>query len=379
MNETKRNSILIVDDEPSNIMALSHILSPQYAIYAEKEGRAALETAAEILPDVILLDIVMPEMDGYEVFTRLKASEKTKDIPVIFVTGLREAADEEKGLSMGASDYIIKPFFPAIVKLRVMNQIKITEHIRQNIEKERSDKNSIARTDFLTRISHQMLTPMNTVMGLTEVLKIQMNKAGNVSDKAKKCFDDIDSASRYLLELIQDLLDISGKGEGSFTLASAAFTVDTLFKTAVKGVSRDAAKKRLAIAYDIDPSVPPELIGDEERLGQVIMNLLTNAVKFTPEYGAVSLCCKRIDEDGETVTLQIEVSDNGKGIPKEQQGRIFSLFEQEDGSMTIKHAGIGLGLPISRRIVEMMGGQIWVESETGKGSKFIFTCKARKM
>jgi len=130
MDESRKNSVLIVDDENSNIMALTHILSSLYTVYAAKNGQKALEAAERYLPDVILLDILMPEMDGYAVISVLKNSEKMRDIPVVFITGLGNANDEEKGLSLGAADYISKPFSPAIVKLRVKNQIKMLNQLR---------------------------------------------------------------------------------------------------------------------------------------------------------------------------------------------------------------------------------------------------------
>ena len=130
MEEIKKSSILIVDDEEANIMALSHILTPSFTVFAVKDGLDAIETAEEFRPDVILLDIIMPDMDGYAVIKALKNSEKTRNIPVIFITGLSNADDEEKGLDMGAVDYISKPFIPAIVRLRIMNQIKMLNLIR---------------------------------------------------------------------------------------------------------------------------------------------------------------------------------------------------------------------------------------------------------
>ena len=130
MEETKKNSVLIVDDESTNITALTHILSPDYNVYAAKNGMKAIEAAVKYLPDIILLDVVMPDMDGYAVIDALKNDEKTSGIPVIFITGLNNADDEEKGLDLGAADYISKPFSPAIVKLRVRNQIKIVNQIR---------------------------------------------------------------------------------------------------------------------------------------------------------------------------------------------------------------------------------------------------------
>ncbi|MCL2081124.1 MAG: diguanylate cyclase [Oscillospiraceae bacterium] len=129
MNETAKKSILVVDDENSNIMALSHILSPDYIIYAAKNGQSAIKAVEKHCPDIILLDIIMPEMDGYAVISALKASDKTRNIPVVFITGLTNADDEERGLTLGAADYITKPFSPAIVKLRVRNQIQILDQL----------------------------------------------------------------------------------------------------------------------------------------------------------------------------------------------------------------------------------------------------------
>jgi PleD family two-component response regulator len=141
MNNDKKNSILVVDDENSNIIALTHILSPEYTIYAAKNGLNALNAAEKHLPDLILLDIIMPDMDGYAVITKLKNSELTQNIPVIFITGLSNADDEEKGLALGASDYIAKPFLVEIVKQKVENQIKIINQACQITAERVNEKN----------------------------------------------------------------------------------------------------------------------------------------------------------------------------------------------------------------------------------------------
>lgn len=378
MSDIKKNSILVADDQNSNIAALTHILGPQYTIYAAKNGLSAIKTAKENLPDLILLDILMPEMDGYEVLSVLKSLEETKDIPIIFITGLSNIEDEKKGLSLGASDYITKPFSSAVVKLRVNNQIKIINQMRLITEKERAEKSSRTRIDFLARISHEMLTPMNAIMGLAQVLKIQLSKAYGIPDGVKKSVDEIEMASNYLLGLIHDLLDVSGRQKGTFTLRNTAFSLDNTFKNISERVAGDLTKKQQVLTLNIDPLIPSPLVGDEDRLAQVITNLIINAIKFSPECSTICSSAYLLDENEATVTLKIEVIDNGIGISKEQQNVIFNLFEQVDESMTKAHGGIGLGLPISKRIIEMMEGNIWVESEIGKGSKFTFTCKVQK-
>ena len=204
MKDIKENSILIVDDEKSNIMELTHILSPMYTIYASRDGRDAVEAANEYMPDVILLDIIMPEMDGYAVLKELKSSEKTRDIPIIFITGLSGADDEKKGLILGASDYISKPFNPSIVEVRVQNQLKIINQMRELLAKEIVEQSSRAKSEFLSRMSHEMRTPMNAVIGMN-----RLAKGVDDRDKRNEYLEKADKASRHLLQLIDSVLDIT--------------------------------------------------------------------------------------------------------------------------------------------------------------------------
>jgi len=146
----------------------------------------------------------------------------------------------------------------------------------------------------------------------------------------------------------------------------------------LKSAATNAHKKQLNITHNIEQSIPEIFVGDEKRLSKVIGNLLSNAIKFTLENGEICVNARVLKEDNGIITLQVEVVDNGIGVSEEQQGVLFDIFEQADGSNTRKHGGIGIGLPLSKRIVEMMGGNIWVESELGKGAKFIFTCNMRK-
>ena len=359
-----------MDDENASIMVLTHILSSEYTVYAAKNGQDAIEAAEKYLPDVILLDIIMPKMDGYTVLRALKSSEKTQNIPVIFVTGLSDVDGEETGLTLGASDYITKPFSSVIVKLRVQNQIKILNQMRLLLEKELAEKSSRTRIEFLSNMSHEMLTPMNAIMGMTQIAK--MSRA---SGKTKECLDGIEAASNHLLGLINDLLDMSGNKAGAFTLVDDAFSFRTMLRGVLNDIGFEAEEKQQMLSFDVDQSIPTLIIGDKERLGQVITNLLTNAVKFTPEHGEINLSAFVLNMDKRIMTLQIEITDNGIGISKEQQSKIFSIFERGDVSKTSKQGGVGLGLSISKRIIEKMGGKIWVESQPAKGSKFIFTCK----
>ena len=202
MSGPKKNSVLIIDDDKLAIIALTDILCPDYTVYAVKDGQDAIERANMFLPDVILLDVIMMDMDGHTVIKELKGSEKTKNIPVIFITGLSGSEDEKKGFKLGAADYITKPFIPDIVKLRVQNQIKIINQTNEIIEKEYNASINRAKMDFLLGMNHEMLTPMNAILGMTQIAKMTKNP-----DEITDCLGEIETASRELLELIYDLLN----------------------------------------------------------------------------------------------------------------------------------------------------------------------------
>jgi len=398
MNDAGKNVVLIIDDETANIIILTNILSPEYDVYAAKNGMDALMLAKEHLPDVILLDILMPEMDGYEVIATLKEMEKTQHIPVIFITGLNNPEAEKKGLALGAADYIPKPFNPDIVKLRVQIQIKLVNHIRALEERDEMERqlniikdleaglitakeqaehsrglaehSSRAKSEFLSRMSHEMRTPMNAIMGMLQILKVK-----GIPENLKEYISEISTASNHLLLMINDVLDVTGMEYGVFKLSSEPFNPVDLFKDILDTEEYNVSQKKQTLTSFIDPAIPPMLIGDEKRLRQIIANLIANAVKYTPDQGEISFNARKLNEDDGAFMLQIEVSDNGIGISDEHLSDLFQLFEQVDGSNTRKHGGIGIGLALSKRIVEMMGGDIWVESELNKGSKFTFTCR----
>ena len=381
MSKLKQNRILVIDDEKSNIIALTNILNTEYKVYAVRDSREAVETVEKDMPDVILLDIIMPEIDGYEVISALKSSEKTRDIPVIFITGLNSAEAEEKGLALGAADYITKPFHSAIVRLRVQNQIKLIESnvvlkLKADLiaAKEQAEHLSRAKSEFLSRMSHEMLTPMNAIMGMMQLVRMY-----GLPDYIKENMDEMDTASQNLLKLINDVLDVSGMEYGSFTLSESVFDFNEMVKDVLQELGYNASAKHQTFYSSIAPEIPASLTGDEKRLKQVIVNLLGNAVKFTPEHGEIDFKARVLNEDNEMITLQIEVDDNGIGISKEQRNSLFDIFEQVDGGYKRKHGGIGIGLALSKRVIEMMDGNIWVESELKQGAKFTFTCKLKKV
>jgi len=372
MDGLVKNSILIVDDEKANILYLNSILGSEYKIYTAKDGLKGIKRANDYTPDLILLDIIMPDMDGYEVLTKLKTSDKTKNIPIIFITGLSGYDDEVKGLIHGADDYIGKPFNDEVVKLRVRNQIKIVNQMRTIVEKERIEAAGRAKAEFLSRMSHEMRTPMNVIMGMTTLARYEDNL-----ETVKNHLKSIDIASHDLLHLIDNVLDVSNIKDSMMALSCSDFDVRTMVRDVLGQADEKIKQKNQELSIEIDHQVPQVVFGDKKRISQVFSHLLSNAVKFTEDKGSIQLGVSAPKYENETVTLQFVVADSGIGISKEQQKNLFILFEPVDGGIDRQFDGVGSGLFIAKHIVEMMDGQIGVESTVGKGSKFVFTVKVK--
>jgi signal transduction histidine kinase/CheY-like chemotaxis protein len=236
--------------------------------------------------------------------------------------------------------------------------------------REAAEAASRSKSEFLSNMSHEMRTPMNAIIGMTSI-----GKMSGDAERKDYCLNKIEDASTHLLGVINDILDMSKIEAGKFDLSPEAFKFERMLQKAVNVINFRAEEKRQNFSVHIDKDLPEVLIGDDQRLLQVITNLLGNAVKFTPEGGSVRLGAKLLHEEDGICTLKIEVSDTGIGVSAQQQERLFSSFEQADSSTSRKFGGTGLGLAISKNIVEMMGGRIWIESELGKGSVFAFTVR----
>ena len=229
-----------------------------------------------------------------------------------------------------------------------------------------------AKSSFLASMSHEMRTPMNAIIGMTTI-------AVNSHDIEQKnyCLEKITEASTHLLGVINDILDISKIEANKFELSEDSFNFEQVLRKAVGVIGFRVEEKEQNLMVRIDGNIPQALMGDDQRITQVIANLLSNAVKFTQQTGTIELRAKMIEQQNDDCTLEVIVQDNGIGIDKEKLAQLFHSFTQEDNSTSRKYGGTGLGLAISKRIVEMMGGNIWVESEKGKGSIFGFTIKLK--
>ncbi|MCL2456057.1 MAG: response regulator, partial [Defluviitaleaceae bacterium] len=366
----KKNSLLIVDDDAANLMELTHILRSEFKVYVVKDGADALDKAANSVPDLILLDVIMPNMSGFDVLRELKKSDVTKNIPVIFITGINETENEGEGLAIGAVDYIRKPFDATVVKLRVNNQIKIVNLqrelenavlIAEKCAREAENANK-TKSVFLANMSHEIRTPMNAIMGVTEIM-LQNNLSPEVEEGLNKIYNSSD----LLLGIINDILDFSKIEAGKLDIFPAKYQIASLINDSVQLNIMRNDDKPIHFVLEIDANIPANLIGDELRIKQVMNNLISNAFKYTDK-GRITLSVG-FERAEKGVTLVIGVRDTGHGMKKEQLENLFSEYSRFH-EKTISAEGTGLGLAITQRLLSLMNGEIFVESQPDEGSMF---------
>jgi signal transduction histidine kinase/HPt (histidine-containing phosphotransfer) domain-containing protein/BarA-like signal transduction histidine kinase len=382
--------LLAVDDEPSNLLVLEHAFQGHHQLLTAMDGEEALELARERQPELVLLDVVMPGMNGYEVCRRLKADPATRDIPVIFVTAQHNVGDEELGYEMGAVDFIAKPLNISVTRVRVrthlrlrraMDELKLlNETLEQRIRERtraleaamvQADAANRAKGDFLSNMSHEIRTPMNSVIGMAHrALRNNPNPA------VRDCLRKIQDAGEHLLGIINDILDFSRVESGKLELDAADFELAGTFKR-IEALTGPAAElKGLRLDFDIDPALPAWVNGDPRRVEQVLLNYVGNAVKFT-RFGAIRVRARLERRSADGLAVRFEVEDQGIGMTPEQTLQLFRPFTQADTSTTRLYGGSGLGLAISKQLAHLMGGDVGVDSELGRGSTFWFTAQLR--
>ena len=236
------------------------------------------------------------------------------------------------------------------------------------------NKAAHAKGAFLSNMSHEIRTPLNAIIGMTAIGKISDDV-----DAIRYTLEKIEDASTHLLGIVNDVLDMSKIDSGKFELSLEAFDFERMIQRVVNVISYKAEEKAQAFTVDIDKRIPAVLIGDDQRLAQVITNLVGNAIKFTPEGGAIALRANLLEETDAACIIQVEVTDNGIGISQEQQKKLFMTFQQAETNTSRKYGGTGLGLSISKSIVGMMQGRVWVESQLGEGATFAFTAQLHKV
>ncbi|HID99870.1 MAG TPA: hybrid sensor histidine kinase/response regulator [Thiotrichaceae bacterium] len=388
------NTLLVIDDQPDNVKILLKFLSSRgFKVLIAENGVDGINMAELTLPDLILLDIAMPKMDGFEACQVLKNNDKTKNIPIIFMSARTDIVDKLKSFDLGAADYITKPLELEEVLARVNTQLRLHQLQLQLLEKNQmlqaeikcrkraeeslqTEQNALGeanaqlarvaqlKDEFLANMSHELRSPLNSILGISETFQDQIY--GPLNEKQYHLMQTLEESGRYLLKLINDILDLSKIEAEKITLDINTVSVIEVCQASLRMIKGAAYKKRLRLSNTLDSTVET-IQADERRLMQILVNLLSNAVKFTPEGGSIQLI---VQGNREHNVVYFSVEDTGIGIAPDQMKNIFEPFVQIEGSLNREQEGTGLGLSLVYRLTKMHGGSVSIESEVGQGSCF---------
>lgn len=363
-------AVLVVDDNVTNRNLLSRILSAEgYEVWLAHDGESTLETLTQQVPDVILLDVQMPGMNGFEVCRRVLQDERTRDVPVIFISALTDTESIVMGFDSGGVDYITKPFRRKEVLARVATHLALVRHRREIEALHRRDRLhyerlSEMRSQFVRQATHDLKNPLNIILGYSEL--IAMLSQHNPDPQVLEAVQYIHRGVEKMRGLITDMLDLA-QVEMGMSFSKVPISLAEVLERAVGNFTMLAEDKQLALVFR--PPVPDVTVAiDQNRFERVLDNLLSNAIKYTPSGGRVEIevgCAERV--------ATIAIKDTGLGIPAEDLEHLFNPFYRVKSKQHRAIEGTGLGLTIVKTIVEQHGGDIAVRSQEGEGSLFVIT------
>jgi len=361
--------VLIVDDDLIVRALMRAALEKDgFAVIEAGDGREACDLCADHCPELLIVDVVMPEMDGYELCRVLRQRPETAYVPILVATGLDDVPSIATAYEAGATDFISKPINLLILNHRVRYMLRAgraIEQLRQNQERlvaarDAAESASRAKSEFLANMSHELRTPLNAIIGFSSILR-----DGTFGALAARYVDYarlIADSGTHLLSIINNILDLAKADADRLPLEEEEVELAGIVELSTSMVADMAHKGQIDFRVDYD-DVPPVLHVDPAKLRQILINLLSNAVKFTPAGGRVELKVA-LASDGD---LAFSIADNGIGIPADKMAVALAPFGQVDSGLARKYEGVGLGLPLTKRLIELHGGtmQIWSEPDEG--------------
>jgi signal transduction histidine kinase/HPt (histidine-containing phosphotransfer) domain-containing protein len=388
----RRSAILAVDDQSPDLELLAQIFCDEFEVILANTGESALALAESRVPELVLLDVNMPGMHGFEVCRRLKQNPRTREIPVIFLTGSADPETETQGILLGAVDFVVKPIIPAVVRARVSNQVRLkkaqvellrllahqylddlVDELERSAMRDRGKEVEIKiKNDVLSHLSHEFRSPLAVIYTFATLIADRL--AGDISEDQERYLQIILANTSQLKSMVDSLLDTGRMDTEKFSLKAPELAVADVVEMARSAVQGAAAAKSIRLSVQC-AEVAWSACADPIRLKQSLAILLDNAVKFTPAGGSVSMRIGLWDDDPGMIL--IEVADTGCGIAPEAVGSIFERLYQIDVSDSHGRRGLGLGLHIAKELVRRLEGKLWVESVLGQGSTFFIALPLR--
>jgi signal transduction histidine kinase len=362
--------ILTVDDDPVVRSLMRDALEDEgFAVIEAEDGVEACRLCDEAVPELLVVDVVMPRMDGFELCAELRRRPATQHVPILMATGLDDLHSIAKAYEVGATDFISKPLNWLVLNHRIRYMLRAArafDDLRSNQKqliaaKEAAEAASRAKSEFLANMSHELRTPLNAIIGFSSMIRDSM--FGPVEDRYIEYATVIGDSGVHLLAIINDILDIARAESKGLALSEGEVEIQRIVSLSASMIMEMARRAEVQCRIDLEDDLPL-LYGDAGKLRQILINLLSNAIKFTPAGGAVTLTVERERSGG----LAFRVADTGIGIPADKMSIAMAPFGQVDSSLARKYDGVGLGLPLTKRLIDLHGGTMEIVSAPGKGT-----------